>query len=257
MLRALVVVVALAVVAVLDAGCGAPGGPTAAGPSSGSCSWTAPSADPSAPVPVCGVAPRLETAPLDHGADLFPATIELSTTRTLTCPPATAECSVEDGHPPVGAGGSPVGDPSRSRGVITLDWVDHQATLREAPRCRVPKPPDPATAAGPLPQTCVSAPAAGFRVTTAPDAHDPWRFAVRLTLPGDPGEGPTATVDAQWQVALDPTSGDLDLTGTATDPPAVTLSVLGTVACSDPGVVPSSHPVVRSYSCHAHIPSNP
>lgn len=212
------------------------------------------------PAEVCRVGSMTQTATLGHGADLLPVTIALYTTRPVSCPPAAADCAVEDNRALLPAGSSaPTIDPSRSRATLTLDWQDRRATLVQAPRCHVGSRPDPRASPGPVPQTCLTPPPAAFEVTTAPGSAAPWHFDVALTLPGDPGERPVATVTDRWALALDPTTGALGLTGEGTDTPAFALITVGTVACADPGTpYPAPpRPAIQHYSCDTQVPPNP
>jgi len=196
---------------------------------------------------------------LGHGADLLPVTIALYTDQPLNCPPGPLGCAVEDNRPVLPAGApAPALDPSRSRATITLNWQDHQASLRRSPHCHVAAP-GPGARPGPLAETCATPAAAAFQVTTTPDSRAPWRFHLALTLPGDPADTAIATVHDQWDIALDPTTGALDLTGEGTNNPAFTLISVGTVACSDPGSPPPPlpTPATQHYTCHTRIPPNP
>lgn len=259
-MRVALLVLGAIALAMGPAGCAAPSGPSTPSGPAGTCGWTAPSRDPGVPVEACAADPLTQSVVLGHGADLLPVTITLYTDGAVSCTPHVPACAVEDNRPllPAGSPAPPV-DPSRSRATLTLDWQDRRATLRQAPRCHVPAWPDPRTATGPVPQTCHTAPAADFQVTTAPGSAAPWHFAVALTLPGDPGERPVATVADRWQIALDPTTGALDLIGEGVDSPAFALVNLGTVACADPGAPdpPPARPTTQHYSCHAHVPPNP
>ena len=256
---ATVVVVALAIVAGCATG-NAPAQPAGSVAPSSSCTWQAPPPDPAVAATQCGAGPEMVAAPLGHGADLLPVTIALYTDHPLNCPPGTASCAVQDNRAvlPAGAPAPPIIDPSRSRATITLNWQDHQAILRLSPHCHVPRP-APGSASGPLPETCATPAASTFQATTTPDPRAPWRFDLQLTLPGDPTDTPIATVHDQWDIALDPTTGDLDLTGEGTNTPAFALITVGTVACSDPGSPPPplATPAMQHYFCHTRIPPNP
>ena len=260
LVRSLLVVVVGITLALGAAGCASPAVPPRATTATGTCAWSAPPANPELPAEVCDTGSTTQTATLGHGADLLPLTIALYTDRTLSCPPAAPDCAVEDNRAFLPAGSpAPTIDPSRSRATITLDWQDRRFTLHQAPRCDVASHPDPRTTSGPIPQTCHTPAPATFQVSTAPGSAAPWHFEVVLSLPGDPGGQPVPAVLDRWLIALDPTTGQLDLTGQGSDTPAFALADLATVTCSDPGSPPPPTPVapVQHYACHTRVLPNP